>query len=70
MSGTWKDCRIGSCHRHERCMYHPCRQEPPALKIGDRVPLPKEKLRVVPSRNADVGGKSLRGAFSNGRGRK
>jgi len=37
------------------------------LKIGDRVPMPpKPKLIVRPSRNADVGGKSLKGAFTNG----
>lgn len=40
------------------------------LKIGDRVPLPKQKLRVVPMSWIDRGGKSLRGAFSNGRGAK
>lgn len=51
-------------------MYHPCRQEPPTLKIGDVVPMPPQKLVVRPSKNADAGGKSLRGAFNNGRGRK
>lgn len=24
-SPAWRDCRIGSCHRHEDCMYRPCR---------------------------------------------
>lgn len=41
------------------------------LKVGDRVPMsPKPKLRVYPSHDADVGGKSLRGAFTNGRAGK
>jgi len=66
----WQQCRIGSCRRHRECMYRPCRQNPPSLKIGDRVPMPAQKLVVRPSKNADVGGKSLRGAFNNGRGRK
>jgi len=21
----WETCRIGSCHRHQKCMYRPCR---------------------------------------------
>jgi hypothetical protein len=25
MSEAWTWCRIGSCHRHQNCMYHPCR---------------------------------------------
>jgi hypothetical protein len=41
------------------------------IKIGDRVPMPPApKLVVRPSRDADVGGKSIKGAFSNGRGKK
>ncbi len=39
-------------------------------RIGDRLPLEKPKLVVKPSSNADVGGKSIRGAFCNGRGGK
>lgn len=27
--GGWQTCRIGSCHRHEECMYHPCRSVGP-----------------------------------------
>ena len=25
---TWQTCRIGSCHRHQECMYTPCRAVP------------------------------------------
>lgn len=24
-AGDWQTCTIGSCHRHQRCMYRPCR---------------------------------------------
>jgi hypothetical protein len=27
----WERCSLGSCVRHERCMYHPCR----AIRIDD-----------------------------------
>lgn len=23
--GDWLACRVGSCHRHGTCQYHPCR---------------------------------------------
>lgn len=26
--GKWRTCRIGSCKRHEECMYTPCRNGP------------------------------------------
>jgi hypothetical protein len=38
------------------------------LKIGDRVPLPRPKLTIRPSRNADDSASSPRGVFRNGRG--
>lgn len=38
------------------------------LTIGTVEPLPKRKMVVLPSRNADTGGKSIKGAFCNGRG--
>ena len=33
---TWMRCHKGSCHRHEECMYAPCRAGPP-LAVGDTV---------------------------------
>ncbi len=36
----WQRCHIGSCHRHQECMYHPCRApisekiEEPSPEIG------------------------------------
>ena len=68
---AWEKCEIAPCHLHRECMYRPCRSvDAPALKIGDVVPMPAQKLVVRPSKNADAGGKSLRGAFNNGRGRR
>lgn len=29
-------CRIGSCQRHQKCMYTPCRNEPRVFTISAR----------------------------------
>ena len=40
------------------------------LRIGDSEPVPPEpKLKVFPIRKAGEAGKSIRGAFTNGRGK-
>lgn len=36
---AWQTCRIGSCQRHQECMYFPCRNGAGAVQIGTRCKL-------------------------------
>lgn len=31
---AWQRCFVGSCHRHQDCMYRPCRAPQPAPERG------------------------------------
>ena len=33
---AWRRCRIGSCQRHQDCMYHPCRAAALRAKEANR----------------------------------
>lgn len=61
----WETCTMGSCHRHQWCMYRPCRnrgapiertKDMSALKAVVRKPLPTpEQLREAIDYNAETG---------------